>query len=351
MARIQGLNDKITLRKKSITPAITVWKGEKKTAKSVGKNINNLFRVEAPNNIKQILKNIGWSEKNGSLYTDTINLVPAYDNELKTFDSKMAAYSASQPLHFCDRSTIHTKFISDDQNYVQPIEANDICPVAGTNHKCPKGCSTTGDFYFYIWELLLTGSPEFARLQVHGIKDNQNIANFLDEVKANIGSIKTSPFANEETRTYIIYQMTRRVVKGKFPIIEAGQRTSKRGTKDDWIVHLNLHPIWQRRYDYYNSAKQLQAANHQPSMRLIEQVHGEGYIEPASVATIAPAIDLDRYKEDLADHYKNNAWTRAGWQAMMRDIFKTTVLSEALDLDLLKAIASSAEERDKWCEG
>ena len=30
MSRIKGLNDKVTLRKKAISPAITVWKGAKK---------------------------------------------------------------------------------------------------------------------------------------------------------------------------------------------------------------------------------------------------------------------------------------------------------------------------------
>lgn len=355
MNRIQGLNDKITLRKKAIAPAITVWKGEKKGAKSAGKNLDNLFRIEAPPNLRIILRNMGYEEKNGSLYTDTINLVPAYDDELKTFDSKMAAFTASQPLHFCDRSIIHTKFIQDKKNYFQPIEASDLCPVAGTNHKCPKGCNYTGDFYFYFWELLLAGSPEFARLQVHGIKDNQNIANYLDEVKASIGAIKTSPFANDETRTYVIHQMTRRAIKSKYPVMEAGQRTDKRGTKEDWITHLSLHPIWQRRYDYYQQAKQLQAANHQLSMRLIEQVHGEGVIEPnghlSKITAIAPSKhNLLEFKKELAEQYKNNAWTKDGWQAMMEEVFKTTEISDKLDLELLQAIASSGEERDKWCE-
>lgn len=352
MSRIKGLNDKITLKRKAVTPAITIWKGEKKTPKSAGKNLNQLFRIEAPPNIRQVLKKIsGYEEKNGSLYTNTINLVPAYDDELKAFDSKMAAYTASQPLHFCDRSTIHTKFIQDNKNYFQPIEASDPCPVAGTNHKCPKGCSYTGDFYFYIWELLLTGSPEFARLQVHGIKDNQNIAGYLDEVKASVGSIKTSPFASDETRTYIIYQMTRRTVKSKYPVMEGEQRTTKRGTKEDWIVHLNLHPIWQRRYDYHTSIKQLQAANHKPSMKLIEQVHGENYIQPSQATTaITPVVNLEAFKQELAEQYKINAWTKEGWQDMMLDTFGTATINEELNLELLFAIASSADERDKWCE-
>lgn len=364
MSRIQGLNDKVTLKAKAITPAITVWKGEKKTAKSAGKNLNQKFRIEAPAGIRQTLKRIGYEEKDGSLYTDTINLVPAYDDELQTFDSKMAAYTASQPLHFCDRFKIHTKFIKDNRNYFQPIEADEKCPVAGTNHKCPKGCSYTGDFYFYIWELLLSGSAEFARLQVHGVKDNQNIAGFLDEVKLNVGSIKTSPFASDETRTYIIYQMSRRTVKSKFPVMEGGERTAKRGTKDDWIVHLNLHPIWQRRYDYHNSVKQLQASNHQPSMRLIEQVHGEEMISDYRLSSNANSLIANRYslpkadnpealtefKQQLAIAYKNNAWTKDGWQAMMLDNFKTTVVDETLDLELLMAIAQSGIERDKWCD-
>lgn len=351
MSRITGLNDSNTLKKKSIFYSITVWKGEKQTAKAAGKNLNNLFRIEVPEYLKPALRNIGYQERNGSLYTEQINLVPACDDKLLCFDSKMTLYNASQPIQFCDRSIIHTKFILDEQNYVKPKENNETCPVAGTNHKCPHGCVVTGDFYFYIWELLDKGFNEVARLQVHGIKDNQNIANFLDQTKANIGSIFTSPFTNQTTKFYIIYKLTRQVIKSKFPIIEAGKRTAKRGTKKDWIVNLNFNPIWLNRYNNYQQVKMLQAANHQPSMRLIEQVHGTDYIQSASEkAAIAPSLNLEEYKVELAEHYKNNSWTKDGWQAMMLDTFKTKIVNQDLDLELLKAIAASDEERDKWCE-
>ncbi|MDJ0591278.1 MAG: hypothetical protein QNJ72_14985 [Pleurocapsa sp. MO_226.B13] len=368
MNRIKGLNDKVTLKRKAIKPAITVWKGAKKSPKSAGKNLNNLFRIEVPEHLKPILKEVYAAEENqGSLLVDRLNLVPAYEDEFKTFDSKMAAYTASRPLHFCDRETIHTEFICDKQNYFQPVVADKPCPVAGTNHECPLKCSRTGDFYFYIWELLLSGSAEFARLQVHGVEDNQHIAEVLDTTKLELGAIKNSPFANEETRTYIVYQMTRRKITSKFPVKENGVRTQKRGTKDDWVVNLTLHPIWRSRYDYYQQQQQLLALNYQPSMKLIEQVHGENLIEVRSqnsevrsknllplTSYLLPknqdAQGLTQFKQQLAVAYRNNAWTKEGWQAMMLDTFGTTVVSEDLDLDLLRAIAASGEERDRWCE-
>ena len=387
MSRIQGLNDKVTLKRKAIKPAITVWKGEKKTAKSAGKNLANQFRIEAPSHIKSVLKRIcDWQEREGSLYCDRLNIVPAYEDEYKTFDCKMAVFTASQPKLFCDGQTIHTEFIQDAKNYVQPIESNKPCPVAGTNHKCPNGCNRTGDFYFYIWELLLAGYSEFARLQVHGVEDNQSIADFLDNTKLEIGAIKNSPFSSDETRTYIIYEMTRRQVKSKYPILENGQRTAKRGTKDDWIINLNLHPIWQRRYDYARQSQQLIASGYQPSQKLIEQVYGETAIASQSKVSSSvlrgstwsgnPTVshaqflvpsnlrglrrletsnqkletNLVRFKQDLAIAFKNNGWTKDGAMAMMQKEFNAVEVSEDLDLELLMAIAKSEEERAKWCD-
>ena len=318
----------------------------------------------------------------------------------------MAAFTASQPLLFCDRETIHTKFIKDNRNYFQPIVNNEPCPVAGTNHKCPKSCTRTGNFYFYIWELLILGCAEFARLQVHGVKDNQSIADVLDTVKLEIGAIKTSPFASDQTRSYIVYQMNRREVKSKFPIIDkaTGERTDKRGTRSDWIINLTLHPIWQTRYEYYRQSQQLIAAGYQSSQKLIEQVYGETVAlgrDPASSEgarecfpmsnpkgenAIAPgqsnklqrkglpastsnklnsltdvgsryslpkADDSERlaeFKQELAIAYKNNSWTKDGWQAMMLDTFSTSEITDLIDLDLLKAIANSGREKEKWCE-
>ena len=282
MPRIKGLNDRVTLKKKAIKPGITVWKGAKKSPKSAGKSLGNKFRIEAPAALRTILKqSYKAEERDGGLFVETLNIVPAYEDEFKTFSSKMAAYTASRPLHFCDRETIHTKFIADSQNYFAPIEANEPCPVAGTNHKCSLGCTRTGDFYFYIWELLLAGSAEFCRLQVHGVEDNQSIAKVLDETKEDIGAIKNSPFVNEETRGNIIYLLSRRSVQSKYPIMEGEKRSQKRGTKENWIINLQLHPIWLNPYNYYQQSKQLQAANYQPSQKLIEQVHGENLIAPA----------------------------------------------------------------------
>lgn len=360
MGRIKGLNDKATLIDKVPKAAITVWKGAKKSPKAAGKSLESNFRIEAPAYLRDALARAYKTEvKDGSIFVSYINLVPAFEDEQKTFDSFMAAFSASRPILFCDREKVHTRFVEKRSPaggiYFDQIRANENCPVAGTNFDCQNGCNRVGNFYFYIYELLLLGYADFARLQVHGVKDNQHIADFLDSTKLQIGSIKISPFVSEETRQYIIFKLTRRKVASKFPVMEAGKRTAKRGTKDDWICNLTLNEIWQRRYDYHQQAQNLIAANYQPSMRLIEQVHGEGLIlqpERNKVAAL-PSPDsakLKAYKERLAEAYKNNNWLKEGWAAMMMDAFGTTNVSENLDLNLLMAIAESGEQRDEWCE-
>ena len=324
MSRIKGLNDRYTLKRKPPQAAIKVWKGEKKTKTSAGKSLENRFRIEAPLKLKQAIKLVyNATESNGSLYVDRLNIIPAYEDEFKTFDSKMAAFSASRPILFCDRSTIHTRFIDTKDRrgniYFQPIESSDPCPVAGTNHECPNRCGRTGDFYFYIHELVMQGYAEFARLQVHGVADNQNIATVLDEVKASIGAIKTSPFVSESTRTYIVYEMTRALSQYKYPIKQGGVRTDKRGIKDDWIINLSLHPIWLNKYQNYTSQQQLLSAGMRPSVKLIEQIHDPALIEPAS--TLLPASESDEPNRSptrwVMDETKfqelSYLWQQHGW--------------------------------------
>ena len=299
MSRIKGLNDRNTLKRKPPQAAITVWKGEKKSSTRAGQSLENLFRIEAPAKLKQVIEqacNATEKNGNGSLYVDRLNLVPAFEDESKAFDSKMAAYNASRPILFCDRDRINTKFIEQKDPfgniYFQPWQSDDPCPVAGTNFECPKGCSRTGDFYFYIYELLLQGYSEFARLQVHGVADNQNIASVLDETKASIGAIKNSPFVSEQTRTYIIYEMTRSRSTYKYPIKQGGIRTAKRGTKEDWIVSLALHPIWLNKYNYHLSHHKLIESGITPSLKLIEQIHDRSLVSSGDNTPLLSAENL-----------------------------------------------------------
>ncbi len=312
MSRIKGLNDEATLKQKPITPGITIWKGEKKGNNRAGINLNEKFRIEAPCRLRATLKSAcNATEKDGSLYVDNINLVPAYEDEFKTLDCKMAAYNASRPILFCDRATINTRFVEKkdpyDGIYFQPIEAEETCPVAGTNFDCPNKCARVGDFYFYIWELMLAGYAEFARLRVHGVADNQHLASVIDEVKASIGAIRTSPFVSEETRTCIVYQLSRRKVQSKYPVKENGVRTAKRGTKDDWVVNLALHPMWLDKYQNHLSARQLIAANLEPSLKLITQVHGAGLIAPGAISNELK-VTSNEYDPALL-------FTRANWSS------------------------------------
>ena len=360
MTRIKGLNDNASLNSSEIKHNISVWKGEKRGAKTAGKNLKDKFRVEAAPTIRnKIAEAYGAEERQGSLYVDRLNLIPACGRPLETFTSKMAAFTASRPLHFCDREQIYLKFNSDEQNYFQPQKVAEPCPVAGTNHKCPKNCEVVGNFYFYIYELLVDGYSDIARLQVGGIEDNRHIAGKLDAIAKEIGSIKQSPFSSYETRTYIIYQLTRRAVQSKYPILDGDRRTQKRGTKEDWIVNLNLHPLWLEKYNSYRQMQEIKALNLKPSLKLIEQVHGTDAIEIsgsayppllASHPQSSPHHNLEEFKKELAIAFKNNGWDKQGALAMMRSYFQTSEVTSNLDLELLLSIARSAEEKDKWCE-
>lgn len=297
MSRIKGLNDANTLATRPPAATIKVWKGDKKTKNRAGANLENRFRIEAPPRLRKAIElAYNASRRGDSLYVDRLNLVPAYEDKYKTFDCRMAAYSASSPLLFCDRETINTKFVQSKDPYgnlyYQPHKTSEPCPVAGTNFKCPKGCSRTGDFYFYLYELLLQGYADFCRLQVHGVADNQTIATVLDETAASIGTIKQSPFVSEQTRTYIIYELTRSQSQYKFPVLENGKRTGKRGTKEDWIVSLSLHPLWLNKYNYHMSRQQLIKSGVNPSPKLIEQICDRSLVAAAVPELPAPADDV-----------------------------------------------------------
>jgi hypothetical protein len=346
LSRIKGLNDSTTLLDRKPKASIKVWKGEKKGDRSAGKNLELQFRIEAPERLRSLIKSAyNATQKGDSLYVDHLNLTPAYDDELRAFDSKMALYNASRPIHFCDRESIYLEYqeVKDPFGGInfQPSKCNKPCPVAGSNFECPNKCSRVGDFYFYIWELMEAGYADFARLQVHGVEDNQHIAQVLDEVKDGVGSIRFSPFVHESSKSNIIYTLSRREVKGKYPIKQDGIRTNKRGEKADWVVNLSLQNDWFRRYQSYLQTQQLRSLNYQPSMRLIEEVHGTGLIEGTiDVAPLLPSSDLTEFKRKLAIVYRSNGWDQESWQKMMIDNFGTTEVSSDIDLDLLMAIAN-----------
>jgi hypothetical protein len=370
MSRIKGLNDELTLKNKPISAAITVWKGEKKSDRQAGKSLNEKFRIEVPPRLKSLLKSaLQAEERDGSLYVETITLVCAFEDEFKTFVSQMSAYNASRPILFCDRQTIHTKFIEQKDSfggvYFQPIEVEEACPVAGTNFECPNKCARNGDFYFYIWELMILGYAEFARLRVHGVADNQNIASVIDEVKASVGAIKSSPFVNEETRGYILYQMSRRKVESKYPIkTKQGIRTDKRGTKEDWVIHLGLHPTWLDRYQNYLSAQKLLAVNLTPSTRLITQVYGAGLLESSDRDTpeilgqlTGSASESRRWAMDenkineLKVLWQTHGWTKSALEELLVSYFDISDraqimnLSEA-DFERLKVLSTDTNVKN-----
>lgn len=358
MSRIKGINDRPTLENKLLKPDITVWKGtkqreiidknqEKKLI--VGKNLENQLRIEVTGYARSIIQeSYQATNKDGSLFVTELNIVPAFEDEFKSFASEMTAYNSSGILSLCDRETIHTEFVETTDAfgnvYRQPVPGNKACPVAGTNQKCPKGCSLTGNFYFYILELLMAGSSQVCRLQTHAIEDNQAIADYLDSVKAEIGAIKQSPFVSEQTKSYIVYRLSRREISLSRPVIEEGKRTGKRFRKPDWIVAIELHPIWKNRYESLKQIQQLQQLpSYQIDPKLIQQVYGSGLL--LAEAKDVPSQSLKEFKEKLAIAYKENSWTPEAFNEVLSAKFGKDKLDESWsqeDLNKLYSIVNAA---------
>lgn len=353
MSRIKGINDRSTLENKLPKPDITVWKGakqreiidknqEKKLV--VGGNLEKEFRIEVTGYARSILKErYQATEKDGSLFVTELNIVPAYEDEFKTFSSEMTAYNSSSILSLCDRETIHTEFVETKDEfgnvYRQPVKGDKRCPVAGTNQKCPRGCAMTGNFYFYILELLMAGSSQLCRLQTHAIEDNQSIANYLDLVKAEIGTIKQSPFVAEDTKSYIVYRLSRKEMSLSRPVIEAGKRTGKRFRKPDWVVAIELHPIWKNRYESLKQIQQLQLLpGHEINPKLIQQVYGSGLL--LAEAKDVPTESLEEFKKKLAIAYKENNWTIEAFSEVLTAKFGRDRLDETWSQEELNKLYS-----------
>ena len=292
MSRIPGLNDEVTLRDELAPPKpdIKVWKGTRKTANGIGKNLNSKLRLQISGYAHTIIKNSYETTASGDdLLVDSLNIIPAYEDEKKTFRSQMAGYKGVEIQRICDRVTIHTEFVDAPNkvgsHYRQPVVGEKECPVKGTNHDCPLGCKLNGDFYFYILELALAGSSQLCRLRTHALDDNKAIAKVLDAAKVEIGAIKKSPFFNEETRTYSVYRLARQEVDVIRPVVKQKIRTGGKYKATDWVISLELHPIWKSRYDSWQLTNYLQSQRLSPSRGLLESVYGSN--------SLAPAIDVE----------------------------------------------------------
>lgn len=331
MSRIKNLNDRVTLKNKLPSAQITVWKGSKKEEKRIGKDLNNLFRIETDDYYVRaiIKKNYKTEERGGSLFVSELNIIPAYDDINKSLISEMTRYSGSRIVSLCDRETIHTTYIETNDVmgsiYYQPIESKEGCPVAGTNHKCPLKCSLTGNFYFYIYELLLSGSSQYCRLQTHSFKDNIAIADTLDRVNDQVGHFRKSPFITEETRHYMVYRLTRKEMPLSRPVVQSGKRTGNRFNSTNWELYLELHPIWKNKYDSWLQLQQIEQRSLAPSNRLLTDLYGSNIIDVSSKPTteaLPEAKTWDNYyKEQCAIAYKQNNWDEESFLVLLNREF------------------------------
>lgn len=375
MSRIKGLNDRETLAKKMVKADITIWKGGKKKENSIGKNLDEEFRIEAKGYEQKIIEKCYASRSfDGSLFLKELNIVPAYSDRKKALVSEMSRYNAAGIVSLCDRETIHTEFIETKDwkggIYRAPVKGDKLCPVAKTNHKCPHGCTLTGNFYFYILELLLAGSSKLCRLQTHAIEDNQAIASLLDEVQEDIGAIKKSPFTSEDTRSYIVYRLARKEMQLSRPVIEGkgenAVRTGKRFRKSDWAVSLELHPIWQNKYYHWLQAQELQARNLALPSKVTRGIYGNDFVEAEyrQIEQVSRKYNGQRLLpvwqitsadiQELRSLWQQNNWTEEGLMALLRSRFGLS--SRNFDsltrqqFEELKMALGSPEAKEIFCD-
>ena len=392
--RIKNLNDRASIQNKPPKPDITVWKGGHKAENRIGANLKNQLRIEVSGYSKGVIKKYyhDCKENGDSLLVESLNIIPAYSDELKTLTSQMIAFKGNKIQSLCDRETIFTEFVETKNEfgdiYRSPKESSHPCPVAGTNHKCPRGCTLNGDFYFYILELVLEGSSQLCRIKTHSIQDNIAIAQILDEVKEEIGDIKKSPFTSEETRSYVVYRLGRKEIPLSRPKMEQGKRTGNRFISPDWALSLELHPIWKNKYFNWLQYEQLHQRAIAPSVRLLEGIYGEKVLTPGeqnkvastalraqvpkgihfaiassklntnhletlngdqkssekplatsySLLATSKSSSWDHYRDRLAIAYKTNNWNQEEFQELLRSHFGKENVDESWAIDKLETL-------------
>ena len=180
------------------------------------------------------------------------------------------------------------------------------------------------------------------RLQVSGIEDIINISHFLDKTQKELGAIRKSPFYSTRTRNFIVHRLSRHAKQNSFK-------------KINYPVLLELHPLWQREYQSFLSAQQIQRLGLTVPKKVLGEIYGEELIEPLDVQTIdisetlniaaatqeqkvlSPHTDSDwrPSSEDIhlaRQKWRENNWTESGLRSMLRSHFGIDSLKEIRNL-------------------
>ncbi len=338
MSRIYGMNDRVSLEERNFPPfQIQVWKGTKKQGDYFGRDLGLEFRIElmsdniVPNNsssalvkgnkassIRNILKQsyLCREDNTGSLYVKNLNIIPYSDNLNSTFFSALTTFKKNRPLWFCDKKTIHTKFLEETG---KPVKTDTPCLAKSPNHDCPKNCKPFGSFYFEILELAHFEIHLTCRLQVSGIGDIIYIADFLEKTQKQYGAIRSSPFFSTNTRTFKVYCLSRIAKTSSY------KRTN-------YPVFLQLHPLYLKEYNGYLAAQELKRQGVSVPIKLLAQIHGseffdEGEIQEAEI--VEP--DWKPKKEDIAiarQLWRGNNWTQEQLVVLLKSRFGINSLKE-----------------------
>lgn len=327
---IKGINDRDSLDRSQPRVDFRLYKGEKKPQKNrFGKDLNDRFRLESKDEyLKKILLNNYQCElRNGSLYLSELTVLPAFEDIERSFACSMQSFDASGLWQQCDREFIYLRFEAYQDHFghtrKKMIQVKEPCPVAGTLEDCPHQCSKSGNFYFYIPELLEVGLNRLGCLSVHSYSDLIGIAQKLRNYEERFGSIKTPPFASPQTFNLIPYRLSRTEIKIKRPVTKErlGEnekkehiRTGKKADGTTWAIELEILPAWLAQWQNYQRLNELQRLGFSPSPVLLEQVYD---VSPSQLLQAAPPLKTivstpkinEEQATELKERLKASSWT------------------------------------------
>ena len=232
MARIYGTNNREFLEERNFPYCqIKVWKGSKKQQrgdkKTFGKDLETKFRLEFSDNkfVTRILKEAYQAEETeGGLIVDRLNIILYCDDPEKAYYSALGIYKNNKPVHFCDKKTIHTKFIGGAEGNRRagrgrPVKTNEPCKAKNIYEPCPMGCKEFGDLYFEILELRQAEVTRYCKIHVTGITDVITLGDAIAKTEKTVGAIRTSPFYSGQTQRFVVHQLTRDFDRKNCPIV------------------------------------------------------------------------------------------------------------------------------------
>ena len=259
-----------------------VWKGDPKTDRAPGRDLNDKFRVE--------IEDERWRKKfldaYGTLTPQSINIYLPYQEVDRCFETWYAAFTAQGFKHKCDGERIVEKMVG------MPYEGRDGTKFHYTKQKvdepCLKGdnpvCNACGEkgsglLYFYVRELYSAGmgATKGFRMSVHGANDIPVLHDQLAQLQHAYGSLSGSPVPHPATFGYIPFVLTRTKRNITKPIVETktegGKKrynhTGARSQSEYWALSISEDPAWLESLQrFYQEQEYMRLSAHPELMRL-----------------------------------------------------------------------------------